>query len=115
MRSSMLVLGMMLVAGSACSHTVKASVNCEVVTGPEIECTAQETQGTDDVEVCWDFKVACDSGATLVAPHTCVHVADGKSTKTTIAGDKLTITGNCTGEKHASMGALTLNGKPATP
>lgn len=103
-------------AAVACrQEKVVASVHCEVVSGPAIDCDVRQTKGTTDVEVCWDFKVTCDSGSTLVAPHTCAHVAGGKTTKTTIAGDKLAITGTCTGEKHATLGTMTVNGETTEP
>ena len=117
MRGTMLTIVVLLAAAGCKQERVMAKVNCEVVAGtggaPAVECTAQQTQGKTDVEVCWDFKVTCDSGATLVTPHTCTHVANGGTSKTTIPGDKLTITGNCTGAKHGSLGTLTIDGKPS--
>lgn len=116
MRGTMLTIAIMIAAGGCKQEKVMAKVNCEVVAAggaPAVECTTHQTQGTADVEVCWDFKVACDSGATLVAPHTCTHVANGSTAKTTIPNNKLTITGNCTGATHGSLGTLTIDGKPS--
>lgn len=92
---------------------VHAKVNCEVVAGPAAECSVQQDVGTAEAEVCWDFKVTCESGATLTAPHTCLHVANGSTAKTTIPTDQLTMSGTCTGEKRATLGTITLNGQPS--
>ena len=103
------------VAAAACTQKVRASVNCEVVQGAAIECTVRETKGTADIEVCWEFKVTCDSGATLAAERTCTHVADGQTTKTTIGADKVKITGNCEGAKRGVLEKMTINGEASQP
>jgi hypothetical protein len=110
MRSVVLVL---LLAG--CQEKVLAKVNCEVVQGqgPAVECTIVQAQGTTEVEVCWDFGVRCDSGATLEAARTCTKVKDGGTAKTTIAMDKLKITGACSGNRVGTLTNLTIDGKPA--
>lgn len=117
MRGYMMTVAVLISVAGCKPERVMAKVNCEVVAGsgdaPAVDCTVRQTQGTADIEVCWDFKVACDSGATLVAPHTCLHVANGATAKTTIPGDKLTLSGSCTGGKHGSLGTLTIDGKPS--
>lgn len=89
-----------------------AQIQCDVVAGPQVACTVRQVEGTADVEICWDFKVMCDSGASLTAPRSCVHVSPGETTQTTIPADKLTMLGTCTGDRHAELGALTIDGAP---
>lgn len=108
-RTFLLVIGVLALAG--CKEQVLAQVNCEVKAGPVVECTIAQTKGTAEVEVCWDFKVACDSGATLDAARTCAKVSGGKTSNATIPADKLKMTGSCTGEKKATITNMTLNGQ----
>src|SRR5215468_3795063 len=84
-----------LVAG--CKEKVLAKVNCEVVEGPAVDCTVTETEGKTEIEVCWDFGVRCESGATLDAPRACVTVRDGETEKKNIPMDKIKVTGRCSG------------------
>ena len=90
-----------------------AQVQCDVVIGPQVACTVRQLEGTADIEICWDFKVTCDSGASLVAPRSCVHVSPGGTTRTTIPLDKLTMQGTCAGDRHAELSGLTIDGAPA--
>jgi hypothetical protein len=98
---------------TGCQEKVRAMVNCEVVQGPTVDCTIAQAEGTREVEVCWDFGVRCDSGGTLDAARTCTKVKDGKTAKTTIPMDKLTITGKCSGNRVGTLTNLTIDGKPA--
>jgi hypothetical protein len=88
---------------------VHVQVQCDLVAGTQVACTAQLLEGTAEVEVCWDFKVTCDSGASLTAPRSCVHVAPGGTMRTTIPHDKPTMQGTCTGERRAEVVGLTVD------
>jgi hypothetical protein len=108
MKSAVLVV---LLAG--CQEKVRAKVNCEVVQGPTVDCAIAQTEGTREVEVCWEFGARCESGATLDAPRTCTTVKDGKTARTTIPMKKLTITGTCSGKRVGALTNLTVDGEPA--
>ena len=107
-----LVLFLFLVLGAGC-ESVKATVNCKTVEGPAVECDIAETQGKSEVEVCWDFKVVCNNGATIVPPRSCAKVKDGGKTHYTIGADKLAGADKCDGGPKATISNLTLNGQPS--
>lgn len=93
-----------LAATTGCKgEEFSATVNCKVVEGGSVDCSIAQTQGKSEIEVCWEFKVACDSGATLEAPKTCARVKDGQTSSATIAAEKLTITGTCDKVKDAEV------------
>src|ERR1041385_2746229 len=100
-----------LLAG--CGERVLARVNCEVVQGPAVDCVVSQTEGASEIEVCWEFGVRCDSGATLAAERTCTKVRDGETKKTSIPMEKIKVTGSCSGNKVGSLTNLTIDGKAA--
>lgn len=101
----------LVLATSGCKKEVSALVNCEVTSGPAVECAVKQTKGTAKVEVCWDFRVTCASGATLEAERTCVNVKDGGATNVTIPAEKIKVTGACDGDKSAAIGNMTIDGE----
>jgi hypothetical protein len=103
----------LLVLLAGCREKVLAKVHCEVVQGPAVDCTIAQAEGTSEVEVCWDFGVRCDSGASLEAARTCTKVHDGETTKTTIPTPKIKITGACNGNKVGTLTNVTIDGNPA--
>lgn len=109
-----LLVATLVFASAACKQEVAASVLCEIKQGPVVECTATETKGTAEFEVCWDYKATCENGSTLAAPKTCTKVKDGGSSKVSVEKDKLTITGACDGEVTGSVTNLTIDGKATT-
>ncbi|HEU4727087.1 MAG TPA: hypothetical protein VFT22_04340 [Kofleriaceae bacterium] len=108
-----IVIAIAQLATACTKEKAHATVNCEVVAGPAVVCRVEETRGTIDVRVCWDFKLTCDNGATLTADRACAHVADGKTTTVTLGTDKLKLTGTCEGEKHGSLEPITIEEAPA--
>jgi hypothetical protein len=107
-------LAIAFVAITGCKQEqVSTNVNCEVKSGPTVDCTIAETKGTADVEICWEFKVTCANGATLEAARTCAKVKDGQTSNATIPTEKIKSAGSCEGEKTAAVTNLTINGEKA--
>ena len=102
MKALRVVLPLLLVL-AACGEQVEAKVNCEVTTEGTVKCDAQQTKGKTAMEVCWDFGVTCDNGATLKAERTCTTVEDGGSNSVIIPTDKIKIEGSCEGEMKAEL------------
>jgi hypothetical protein len=90
-------------------------VQCEVKSGPAVECQVKETKGTAEVEACWDFSAVCTNGATLKAERTCQKVKDGGTASVTTPKEKITLAGECDGNPVAKAENLTINGKASTP
>ena len=100
---------------AACSESVAVSIDCVSTAAPAIECEAKQTAGKSEVETCWDVQVECANGAVVKAPHTCVKVKDGASSKVTIPGSKLEGLDKCGGHgpPKAVLSNQTINGKPS--
>jgi hypothetical protein len=105
-----LVAGAFLLSGC---ESIKVSVNCETVAGPEVDCELKQVEGKKEVEVCWDFSVTCNNGTTVTPPRSCAKVKDGATTKYVIAKDKLKDAEKCDGGPKAKVANLTIDGKKA--
>ncbi len=92
-----------LLANTGCGKDVSATINCKVTETTAVDCTVEQTKGTDAIEACWEFNVTCENGATLKTGRTCATVADGKTTSVTIPPDKVTIEGTCDKVKEAEI------------
>jgi hypothetical protein len=84
-----------------------AHVDCKVKEAGTLDCAITETQGTAEVDVCWESKIVCESGAKLGAARPCARVKNGGTTNVTIPADKIKITGECRGAKTGSVENLT--------
>ena len=100
-----------LLASTGCNQEVAATVNCKVGEGGAVNCTIAQTKGTAEIEVCWDFKVTCESGATLETSKACGTVKDGQTTSTTIPADNITVTGTCDKVKNAEVTNMSWSAK----
>lgn len=110
-RSATLLAMSSLVAFGCKGEEVRANVNCKVTPIATVKCIVEQSKGTSEVEVCWDFSVACASGATLKAERTCTKVKDGSTESVTVPKENITIEGTCEGDLTAELVNLTLNGK----
>ncbi|MDQ3367778.1 MAG: hypothetical protein M3680_20330 [Myxococcota bacterium] len=110
------VLVVMLVLFAGCGEAVSAHVNCVTTAAPAVECDVQQTKGTSEIEVCWDFAITCANGAVVKAANTCQKVKDGGTTKVTIPADRLDGVDKCGGDQPptGTLANLTINGKPST-
>jgi hypothetical protein len=77
---------------------VKVSVNCATAADLAVDCELNQTAGTAEVEVCFDFSVTCANGAVVKAPRSCGAAAGGKISKLRIPGDKLVGMDKCGGD-----------------
>lgn len=98
-------------ASSGCKTQVAATVECKVSDGPKVECSILQTKGKAEIEVCWDFNVACANGSTLNATNHCGIVKDGGTKSVTIATSELVIEGNCEGDTTAEVVNVKLKAK----
>jgi hypothetical protein len=94
-----------LSAGQASAH-----VNCKVASDA-VNCDVTETQGTAEIDVCWDFTATCNNGAKLTAPRSCTKVKGGGTTRHSVPLSKLNIRGTCDRNPKGEMSNMTLNGK----
>lgn len=101
-----------VVAALGCKgDEVSAHVHCKVTTASTVDCSVAQTKGTAEIEVCWEFNVACANGARLDTAPTCTKVKDGQTATVTIPADKIKVAGDCQGEMKPSLTNTTLNGK----
>ena len=85
-----------------------ARVNGEVPAKEAAECTITQTQGTDEIEVCWDFTLECSNGEKVTAPHACHTVKDGGTER---IADMQNVQACGGGKATAKVANLTIDGK----
>lgn len=105
-------LTVLLFVLAGCNEKVNVHIDCITTAAPAVECTVKQTQGTSEVDVCWDFSVTCGNGTVVKAPNTCHKIKGGATEKVTIPGDKLTDIDKCAGSNpQPKLENMTINGK----
>jgi hypothetical protein len=113
--SSSVLLGLLGGLGG-CSEEVYVQVNCETVADPAVVCTAKQTKGKAEVEVCWDFIATCGNGTKVEAERACAKVKDGGTVTHRTEAPKLKNVDKCAGNAAptAIVTNMTINGKAST-
>jgi hypothetical protein len=119
MKATVAVLALTIVVATGCKKTVDtdknkltASAHCEVKPGPTVVCTVKQSDAKAEHKVCWDFAVTCPNGASLAIPHSCTDVNGSTIVERTVATERLTVKGDCQGEKTPAVTNITVDGKP---
>jgi len=113
MKKILIASALMTLFGLAGCGKTGVSVNCRTTGAPSVECEVKQTQGTSEIEACWDFEATCANGEVVKAPRSCEKLKDGGSAKVEITADKLENLAKCGGEGKptAKVSNLTINGK----